>query len=269
MSLFATTLTSLSSSMIQPVSSWPALTPSTTTTPTPSPSSCTTKWIIGALFYSHVYPSQLPENGRRPRRRVCAAQFRSRPVFARRGVGLSIARWRGSVDAARRNARPAGGAGALGNRRRRSVQVGSFFRNHRCRADVGPFGPCRSKRPRARALVLVSLHDRRRPEPDWPHPHRAARKRSQPAPAFRLRFLPAVRAGLFRRLAPHRRGRARPGGVPRRLHLRVHLGPRPRAQARSARALHARGLPRPLRPVPLRSRSSICARRVPVDRHLG
>src|SRR6185295_17338065 len=46
MSLFAVILTSLSSSMIQPTSSWPAFTPSTTTTPTPSPSSCTTKWII-------------------------------------------------------------------------------------------------------------------------------------------------------------------------------------------------------------------------------
>src|SRR6185503_21316130 len=57
MSLFAVILISLSSSMIQPTSSWPAFTPSTTTTPTPSPSSCTTKWIIqhsvvGPVFYS-------------------------------------------------------------------------------------------------------------------------------------------------------------------------------------------------------------------------
>ena len=54
--------------MIQPVSGWPDFTPSTTTTPTPSPSSCTTKWIIGALFYSHVRPPPLPENPRRARR---------------------------------------------------------------------------------------------------------------------------------------------------------------------------------------------------------
>src|SRR4249920_506047 len=49
MSLLAVILSSLSSSMIQPTSSWPFFTPSTTTTPTPSPSSCTTKWIIHHL----------------------------------------------------------------------------------------------------------------------------------------------------------------------------------------------------------------------------
>src|ERR1700682_3944230 len=42
----AFTLMSLSWSMIQPESSWPAFTPSTTTTPTESFSSWTTKWII-------------------------------------------------------------------------------------------------------------------------------------------------------------------------------------------------------------------------------
>src|SRR6266404_3534756 len=42
-SFFATTSTSLSCSMIQPLTCWPAWIPSTTTTPTPSPSSCTTK----------------------------------------------------------------------------------------------------------------------------------------------------------------------------------------------------------------------------------
>src|SRR2546425_4161001 len=42
-SLCARTLISLSWSMIQPVSSWPAFNPSTTTTPTESFSSCTTK----------------------------------------------------------------------------------------------------------------------------------------------------------------------------------------------------------------------------------
>src|SRR5215470_9462207 len=50
MSLCARTLISRSWSMIQPVSSWLALTPSTTTTPTESPSSCTTKWIIRTLL---------------------------------------------------------------------------------------------------------------------------------------------------------------------------------------------------------------------------
>src|SRR6185503_3332378 len=132
MSLFAVTWRSLSSSMIQPVSGWPDLTPSTTTTPTPSPSSCTTKWIIGALFYSHVYPSQLPENGRRPRRRLCAAQFRSGSVFPGRRLRLSIAGRRGAVDKARRDARPSGSPGALGDRRRRVDENHSALgRNHR------------------------------------------------------------------------------------------------------------------------------------------
>src|SRR5215831_12199456 len=47
-SFCARTLISRSWSMIQPVSSWLAFTPSTTTTPTESPSSCTTKWIIAS-----------------------------------------------------------------------------------------------------------------------------------------------------------------------------------------------------------------------------
>src|SRR5258706_63653 len=49
MSVLATISMSLSWSMIQPVSFWPAFTPSTTTTPTESFSSCTTKWIIAGL----------------------------------------------------------------------------------------------------------------------------------------------------------------------------------------------------------------------------
>src|SRR5439155_22642565 len=62
MSLLAITSRSLSSSMIQPLSCWPALTPSTTTTPTPSPSSCTTKWIIAYSIRSEVL--RLPGAGR-------------------------------------------------------------------------------------------------------------------------------------------------------------------------------------------------------------
>ena len=49
MSLAALKAISRSWSMIQPASSAPAFTPSTTTTPTLSPSSCTTKSIIGFL----------------------------------------------------------------------------------------------------------------------------------------------------------------------------------------------------------------------------
>ena len=100
---------------------------------------------------------------------------------------------------------------------------------------------------------------RRRGEPGRPHAHRARRGCRRPAPALRLCLLPAIRAGLLRRLPPHRADDARPGRVPRRLHLRIVLGPRPRAQARRRGAVHARGLPRAPRALQVRPR--ICRRR--------
>src|SRR5687767_9105125 len=199
MSLFAVTCRSLSSSMIQPLKGWPDFTPSTTTTPTPSPSSCTTKWIIGALFYSHVHPPQLPEDARRRGRGVCLAQFRSPPVFIGRGVRISVAGRRGALDPARRKSRSARGAGALGNRQRRIHAFHRPFGRDAGRARLGTFDPRRRERPRAGPLVLVSLHGGGRRKPDRPHAHRSGGGCRESAPALRLRFMPAVRAGLFRR----------------------------------------------------------------------
>src|SRR5436853_3171518 len=140
MSLLAVTLTSLSSSMIQPLSCWPALTPSTTTTPTPSPSSCTTKWIIGALFYSHARPPPLPENA------GCAGRFDSCseifvvPLRARRGIGLSVALERGAVDAADGRLQPRLDSRALGAVRGRGTEQGSPISGGNRRLSVGAFG---------------------------------------------------------------------------------------------------------------------------------
>ena len=89
------------------------------------------------------------------------------------------------------------------------------------------------------------------------------------APALRVRLLPALRAGLLRRLPPHGGRRPRPGRLPRRLHLRVVVGPRARAQARRARAAHARGLSRAPRALQDGRRPAGGARRVPVDRDVG
>src|SRR3954468_8273308 len=110
---------SLSSSMIQPESGWPDLTPSTTTTPTPSPSSCTTKWITcesvnvlfgEALFYSHARPPRIPARPRRARRPHGGALARAgQPeaalrrgvVQSRRPLGLSAAPRLHALDAPR------------------------------------------------------------------------------------------------------------------------------------------------------------------------
>src|SRR5678815_1728118 len=137
MSLFAVTSTSLSSSMIQPLSGWPDLTPSTTTTPTPSPSSCTTKWIM-PLFYSHGpwdrYAPTVPASprlagciGRDPGARAVQseAEVRGESVHARRGERLPAADGLHALDAPRavpgspRRRHGAGGrAGGVGGRDR-------------------------------------------------------------------------------------------------------------------------------------------------------
>src|ERR1700741_394890 len=138
MSLFAVTSTPLSSSMIQPLSGWPDLTPSTTTTPTPSPSSWTTKWIIGALFYSDVHPAPLPADPQRARR--FTERLRLVSIRARRGIWLSDAGRRGALDAPRRNSRSARSAGALGDCLGRDNEVGCFLRHCLGRAGMGAFG---------------------------------------------------------------------------------------------------------------------------------
>ena len=59
--------------------------------------------------------------------------------------------------------------------------------------------------------------------------------------------------GAYHRMAGRR---PRPGRLPRRLHLRIVVGPRPRAQARRPRAAHARRLPHPPRALQDRPRSA-------------
>src|SRR5688572_23389976 len=251
--------------MIQPLSGWPDFTPSTTTTPTPSPSSCTTKWIIGALFYSHVHPPQLPETPRRARRGACIAGVCRRSVLLGGGVGIPVAGRRGAVDAPRASPRPPAGSGAVGNRSRRGDEVDYFFGRNHCRRGVGPFRPRRGQRPFPGTLVLVPVHDGGRAERGRPYADRTGRRCRRRPSAIRLCFVPAIRAGLLRRLPPYRRRCAGLGGVPRRLHLRIDLGPRPRTQARRCGTLHARRLPRALRPLPFGPGSAGGACGVPVD----
>ena len=93
------------------------------------------------------------------------------------------------------------------------------------------------------------------------------------APLERLRFAFASCQqyeqgyyGAYHRMAGRR---PRPGRLPRRLHLRIVVGPRPRAHARRAGAVHARGLSHPPRALQDRPRSAGRARSVPVDRHVG
>ncbi len=71
-----------------------------------------------------------------------------------------------------------------------------------------------------------------------------------------LRLLPAVRAGLLRRLSRHGPARPRSRRASRRLHLRKIVGLAARAPARGRHSDHAAGVPRPLRA--LQARSAIC-----------
>ena len=142
--------------------------------------------------------------------------------------------------------------------------------NARGELRMGAFGPRRARKGWSRIAGTGTASPRAtrkaRSAARAPRPAPA----SQPvAPALRLRFLPALRAGLLQRLPPHGRRRPRPDRLPRRLHLRVALGPRPRAQPRLAGALHARGLPRALRALQERPGPAGGARRLPVDRDLG
>ena len=130
-------------------------------------------------------------------------------------------------------------------------------------------GACRCRGPAARPAVLVSLHGERPGEPGRPHAHRAGAERHAGGAALRLRLVPAVRAGLLRRLPPHGGRGARRRAVRRRLHLRDVVGPQPGAPSHR-RALHAaRRISRPLRAVQVRRRPAGRARRASLDRHLG
>ena len=178
---------------------------------------------------------------------LAAPRLLAQPRFASDPYTLGVAS--GYPDAGRRRAVDAAGARAARRRRHaarpRSKSAGKS-RPTRPSASIvrrgteiaaprmGALGARRSRRARAGALVLLPLPRRRRSEPGRPHPHRA--RRQAPA-AERLRFafalLPAVRAGLLRRLPPHGGRGPRPRRPPRRLHLRVLVGTQPRAQARA------------------------------------
>ena len=199
---------------------------------------------LGATADGHAHRA----SGRR------SAQVHGLALHARRGLGRSAARRRRALDTA--GARAAA-AGRRHGPRRRHRRLGG-------RAATSAWA------------TIVRAGHRRAPRPSWAHsvhvevdglepdrwywyrfraggerePGRRARApRPPPArrstrAALRLRLLPAVRAGLLRRLPAHGRRRPRPRRLPRRLHLRERLGPRPRAQARRAGAVHARRLPR-------------------------
>ena len=219
------------------------------------------------------HPPQLPEDPRRARRGACiAARFARRSVFAsasRRAIPSPD----GVVLWTRLAGRPRPACAVpvrwevAADEAMKSIV---FSGDSHADAGVGAFGPrrgARASRPSAGTGIASRGGDAQSPIGRTRTAPAAERRRR--APALRLRLLPAVRAGLLRRLPPHRRRRAGPGRVPRRLHLRIDLGPRPRAQARRAGAVHARRLPRALRALQERPRPAGGARRLPVDRHLG
>ena len=125
--------------------------------------------------------------------------------------------------------------------------------------------------PRARPLVLVPLHApatrRARSAARAPRPRADAHAR---APALRLRLLPAVRAGLLRRLPPHGRRRRSTWSPSSATTSTSRPGAATTCARTSApRAVHARRLPHPLRALQARPGPAGRARRLPVDRHLG
>ena len=133
-------------------------------------------------------------------------------------------------------------------------------------------GPCRARRgqgPAARPALLVSLPRRQRLEPDRPHAHGAGRRQHAIAVPLRLRLLPAVRAGLLRRLSRHGEPRPRSRRASRRLHLREVLGFPAGAPARGRHPDDLVRVPRPLRALQARSRPAGRPCRLPVARDLG
>src|SRR4051812_43948565 len=143
MSLLEVTRRSLSSSMIQPSSAWPDLTPSTTTTPTPSPSSCTTKWIM-TLFYSNADPGKcappLPAFAGRAGSgsRIFANRF---SIRSGRRVRLSHGDGGCALDAPRRRLLADSYVGDMGGGWRRLDEDDRAPRRNERRAGVGAFGP--------------------------------------------------------------------------------------------------------------------------------
>ena len=122
-----------------------------------------------------------------------------------------------------------------------------------------------------RPLVLVPLHAGRRGQPDRAHPHRAGAGRAAGDAQAGRRLVPALGIRQLRGAPPDRRRRARPGGLPGRLYLRVGAVPAEASGQIDAhqRIVHAGRLPRPLRAVQERSRPAGGAPRGAVDRDLG
>ena len=169
---------------------------------------------------------------------------------------------RGRRHAARR------GRSRMGSRGGRVVPQHRAPRHRDRVARLGALGARRGHRARGGPLVFLPLSRRRRDERRRQDAHDAA-TRSGREDAPRFRSLPAVRAGLVRRLSPHGRGRSRSRHPSGRLHLRVLLGPGPRAQARHRGAVDARRIPRPLRALQERPRSPVGARCLPLACHVG
>ncbi len=157
----------------------------------------------------------------------------------------------------------------LDGRRGRADAEGRAFGRGRRRAALGPFGACRCRGAEAQPALLVSLHRAGHGEPAWPHAHRARRDRARGGGSLLLRLLPAVRAGLLLRPAPHGRGGAERGPVPGRLYLRDLVGPRSRAPSRGGASDDARGISQPLRALQIRPRSAGLSRRTSLDRDVG
>jgi hypothetical protein len=101
----------------------------------------------------------------------------------------------------------------------------------RCRRTHTP--ACRGGRLNRRADTTYQLHWRRSHEPRSAADAHRAHCRDTGTSACGSRWpRPAVRAGLVHGTPPPRRRGRGPGRLRRRLHLRVELGTRPRAQAR-------------------------------------
>ena len=194
------------------------------------------------------HPPPLPDF-RRSLRGRCAAQPPSRPSRAstgirsrsasRRAIRLRMASCSGRAsrpiplpaEACRRARWKSAGKSLPTQPSATIVQRGTETGSRR----VGAFGPRRGRRARARPRVFLPLSRRRRDEPGRQDANGSGGG-WRGAPAFRLRLVPAVRAGLVLGVSPHGAGRPRSRHPPRRLHLRVLVGPQPRAQARRPRS---------------------------------
>ena len=205
-------------------------------------------------------------NGTTVRAAVRSAAVRHRPVHAGHRIGLSADRRHGAVDAAgarsaaRRWNGPDTGQCRMAGRRGRSVARDRRQWLGAGGGGIGAFGARGSERTEARARLLVSLSRRRCFKPRRPHADRAGRGREPGILPLRVRFLPAIRAGLLRRIPRHGEPPAGSGRPPRRLHLRKYVGRAPCAASQRRHSHDARRVSQSLRAVQDRCRSAGRAR---------